>query len=138
MPYTIEQHPTMPLFITTFTGYISADEFAQWDTELLSMIGELKLSYGYVLMDIRQAETDFAAIVQGLTHISQAISAAETTIEGTFAFLGTHPMARLSVDMLRQPQYGGVEVPIFLTYEDAIVALEVDMKLRQQHGKEAE
>jgi len=135
MTYIIEQHPSMPMLVTTFTGYISADEFAQWSAELMAVISDMNLSYGYVLMDIRQAETDFGAIIQGLGRISQVLDAAQNTVEGVFAFLGTHPMARLTVDMLRQPQYGGLEVPIFQNYEDALAALQADMKLRQQDNQ---
>ncbi|MCS6835348.1 MAG: hypothetical protein NZ750_04940 [Anaerolineae bacterium] len=137
MTYVIEQHPTLPLLVTTFSGYVDADEFVRWNTELLARASALGLSHSYVLMDIRQADTDFAAIVQGLTRMSQAVQQTPNAIETFFAFLGSHPMARLSVDMMRQPQYGGFDVPIFLTYEDAVAAFEADMKLRQQRTQDA-
>lgn len=140
MPYSIQQHPSMPLLVTSFLDHVNAAEFAQWGAELVQRISALALAcdYVYVLMDVRQANTDFSALIRGLASVRKATSESPRAVEGIFAFLGSSPMARLAANMLRQPQYGGIEVAIFLTYEDATAALEADMKLRQRHTQDAE
>ena len=49
-----------------------------------------------------------------------------------FLFVGNNVMAKLAANLARQPQFGGFEMPLFRTMEDADEFIRIDRSKRQR------
>lgn len=127
------------VMITRFTEQITLEVFAAWNAELDRLGAEHAASQPdfaclYLIMDVSQAQTDFMTIVQQMR--VAPTQAQETDVQpGTLKmmFLGSNPMAKLTVELAKRKEFfGGMDIPIFPTLEDALAFIAIDRVKAEQ------
>ena len=125
MPITLTQSAD-DTYVWTYTGHIDAEQFHGWYTQARQVTIESTLPTLYHIMDVRQAETDFGAILGQMREVGKDPF---NEINGrviNFLFIGDNQMAKLAANLARQPQFGGFEMPMFRTMEDVDEFIRID------------
>ena len=118
MSLTVERLPDEPIIIATFHGNTNVEEahnlFAQSDALI---DGDEKVVR---ITDYRELTPDFATAMKAAQMVKQGEPGSTSDPRITPIIVGTTAWARLSRDMIRQPQWGSVEIAIFTTMDDAL------------------
>ena len=116
------------IFIWNFVGKIDGAEFHRWFSEVRQLSQTSSASKIYHIMDVDQADTNFGAIMsQMLEAARQPIDQAPKAVrDNRFLFVGTNEMAKLAANLAKLPQFGGYEMPIFRTLDDALAFIRLD------------
>lgn len=125
MPATVEKILGQPIAIVRYYGHITtADTRA-----VFAQIAGLLDTYGAPLYRItcilsEDAETSFDEVMLMATISSRGIRGSATDPD-VFTFLvGDHPLLDIFADAMGQAAFGGVEMPIFETVDEALLHIE--------------
>jgi len=122
---SITQLPGEPIFVCVYEGEITAaDIFDTYQTTGRLWKDELKTSGSHVITDLRQiTNITFVETMKSLqvTHEQEKVFASMMPYVHFYA-VGSNVMAKLYVSSRRLPQFGGVTIPLFARYEDALDA----------------
>lgn len=122
MAFTTETLPDEPIIITTLQGYMSAFEIIQARWAARDAMVALDSPYVYYIMDVREATSSFAEIVQHLK--AYAADRDQATLpkamKMSMMIVGTDRLAELSAQLLRNVEYGGRVVPLSPSMEHAL------------------
>jgi hypothetical protein len=126
--------PDEPVIVATLTGFVTIDtikEMYAGSNELArDIVGRL-----YRITDVTNISSSFMEVLKVVREASQGRPGTSTDPNVTVVLVGTNEMAKLVADMLKQPQFGGLAIPIFKCMEDAVDFVHIDLARRQ---KEAE
>ncbi len=87
----------------------------------LELLKEMSVFPADILVDISRLDLSFSDIVHGLGTITQSEVGREVAkYDLRIIHIGSSDMVKMGVDGLRQEQYGGHDVVMFSTVEDAI------------------
>ena len=131
MSVKVEKLPEEPVIVLTYEGHLDVETvtsaFAQSRALAESMSGVV-----YRISDVRLGQGDFRDVIQVMGQVRAGVpgSSADPKIKGVL--VGTHQMARLYADMMRQSQFGGVQIPFFKTVEEALDYIHVDQQSHHQ------
>ena len=125
MTYTLT-HDADDTFIWTLTGSIDAAEFHRWYGESRQVTLESSLPTLYHVMDVSAAQTNFGAILSQMREVGQAPFVAIDGRSINFVFVGSNEMAKLAANLAKLPQFGGFEMPMFHTMDDAQEFIRID------------
>ncbi len=133
MSVKVEKLPDEPVIILTYEGHLDVETVRTAFTQSL-VLAESTPGVVYRISDVRLGEGDFRDVMQVMEQVRAGIpgSSADPKIKGVF--VGTHQMARLYAEMMRQSQFGGVQIPFFKTVEEALDYIHVDQQ--SQHPAE--
>lgn len=124
MPATVEQYGDESVIVLTFVGTINAeivrDAFAR-----CAEIAETIEGMVYRISDIRQGEATFWDVLNVIAQVRERIPGASGDPKIKGVFVGSHPLARLYADFLRQ---FGIQTPFFRTVEEALDYVRMELK----------
>jgi hypothetical protein len=122
MPATVEQLPDEPIILLTFSGVINAETVRDAFIESAALAEKIEGTV-YRITDIRQGEANFRDVLGVVAQVRSRTpgSSSDPKIKGVF--VGTHPLARLYADFMRQM---GIQTPFFKTLEEALDYIQVE------------
>ncbi len=116
------------IFVWNFDGAITAEDFHGWflETARVTLASpELRI---YHVMDVRKGQTDFGAVLGQMREAGTRPPTLYAPRQVIFLFVGSNEMAKLATTLSRQQQFGGFEMPMFHTMEDAEAFIRVDQQ----------
>jgi len=125
MGYSLTQE-SADTFLWTFTGEIDAALFHSWFGDTRQRTIEAVPLTVYHIMDVRAAYTDFAAILTQMREVGQAGRSPDGRHTVQVLLVGTDAMARLAANLAKLPQFGGFEMPMFRSVDDAREYVRID------------
>ncbi len=124
MPANVEQYGDESIIVLTFIGAINAeivrDAFARCAEIANTIEGTI-----YRISDIRQGEATFRDVLGVIAHVRARVPGASGDPRIKGVFVGTHPLAKLYADFLRQ---FGIQTPFFKTVEEALDYVRMELK----------
>jgi hypothetical protein len=136
---TIAREGDDAIITTTFDGYITPEDFAGWNSEIDQTQREVFSTPDgrvYVIMDVRgSVTTDFGTIIREMNSVPDDMADVMPFMDRfTMMFVGDAPMAKLTVELARRSSFfGGRNVPMFRTMEDAHAFIAIDRQ--QAHAR---
>jgi hypothetical protein len=133
MPVTIETKVNERIIIATLEGHVTVndlDVIYQRSAALIQQMGGMI----HRVTDARLATSSFADILRLVREASKGLPGSATDPNVKTVFVGNHEMLRLVADMLRQPQFGHIQIPMFPTLEDALVAVRHEISKQDKMG----
>ncbi len=130
MGYTLTQESD-DSFLWTFTDEIDSALFHRWFVETRQRTVEAIPLVIYHVMDVRAAHTDFTAVLTQMREVGQAGRSPDDRHTQQVLLVGSDAMARLAANLAKLPQFGGYEMPMFRTLEDAHEYVRIDRAKRQ-------
>lgn len=132
MPVTVYRLPDSPIIVATFTGEINGDIIVEMFHRTANLIHEDEQRV-YRISDFRQATTSALAI---LTILKAVIiggpgSPRDERIHGVM--LGDNHWVKVGQDTLKNPVFGGFNIPLFAKMGDAMEHIRVQIA-RSQSG----
>jgi hypothetical protein len=127
MPVRVEKLPDEPVLVITYEGHLDVETVKSAFTQSAALAAKIDGAV-YRISDVRKGEGDFIDLMQIMAQVRAGIpgSSADPKIKGIF--VGTHYMARLYADLMRQEQFGGIQIPFFKTVEEALDYIHVEMQ----------
>jgi hypothetical protein len=134
MPHTIEIREAGPIsiVITHFSGHLSQEEFNDWNHSFDRMNTQHDLSIVERLYSIMivppGTTTDFGTIVEEMRAAPDDVEFPGTDPDNfRMMFVSQEPMVKLAVQLARRKEFfGGQEVPMFRTLDDALAFVALD------------
>lgn len=122
MPYTIQRYQDLPVFVVTFSGAVTLEEFQQVDFELATLSATFSGNKIYIIEEIRQATTGFATIMNFFKQ-SRLVDSGITQVERQSIFVGHNIIST----MIEQLSKTAGKIPHFPDLESAIEYVQYDM-----------
>src|SRR5579871_3447971 len=116
------------IFVWNFDGAITAEDFHDWFLESARVTLESPEMRIYHVMDVRTGITDFGAVLSQMRDAGTQPPDFFAPRRVIFLFVGNNAMAKLATNLSRQQQFGGFEMPIFHTMEDAEAFIRIDQQ----------
>ncbi len=120
MPVTVEKLADFPVVIAVLEGQVNIptiQEMYRRSAELCEgMDGPI-----FRITDVREVTTSFAEMLGVIREASKGTPGSTTDPRFHPVFVGNNQWVRLVRDALRQPQFGGVNMPLFTSREEAMV-----------------
>ncbi len=122
MPFTeIYQVEDAPIVVTRYTGRVAPADIQAADEAAKPFFGKFQTAAVLIIDTSSAAETGFKDIIDLLKTPPDPAARATPYPVRPF-FLGTHQLAKLYIDAMRQEQFGRMQIPMFVTLDDAIAA----------------
>lgn len=121
MPYTIDILPDLSVIHVKYTGEIDKELILSAIPRIIEVASQITGPHLFHIVDISQGDVDFASVMGIFKELAQITQPSPPS--GTIyhrLFLGTSEMAKLSAQMMNLPQFGGLKVPLFKTFDDAM------------------
>ncbi len=130
MSYTLTQESD-DTFLWSFAGEIDSTLFHSWFVDTRQRTIAAVPLMVYHIMDVRAAHTDFTAVLTQMREVGQAGRSPDDRHTLQVLLIGTDAMSKLAANLARLPQFGGFEMPMFRSLEDAHDYLRIDRAKRQ-------
>ncbi len=124
MATTIQRLDDEPIIIVTYEGTLGTEQLAEFAPHGAQLQRESPVPL-YWIIDVHATTSDFAQIVKILAHQSRGNPGTASNAPGRVFMVGSAYMTRLYVDAMRQPQFGGLDIPMFPNLDDALAAVRV-------------
>jgi hypothetical protein len=126
---SVKRIPGEPIMISTFTGQVLLEDTRQSTAATLDFIRETGGPV-HVIADLTDIQASFMETLMILR--DQAASGEGTTSDPNVLLMlvGSHTMVKLFADAMSQPQFGGIQIPMFKSIEDALAAARVEIAHR--------
>src|SRR5262249_46479405 len=131
MSVTVERVPNEPIIVATLEGFVSLDTLKELYLRSVELTGDIT-GHWYRITDVSALNSSFMEVLKMVREASQGLPASSGDPNLTVVLVGANDMARLFADVLRKPQYGGLEIPIFKCMEDALYFVHIDLSQRQR------
>lgn len=126
MPFIkIEQLPDEPIFICVFEGELVADDLAEAYGHVMPLWKDDFMEIGcHIIVDsLRVTKVSFIEALKAVrVSLGQQAVLSQQMPHVCWYIVGTSAMAKLYVSSRKLPQFGGVDVPLFVHYADALDA----------------
>ncbi len=117
----IYQVEDAPIVVTRYSGHVTSADVHAADVAALPFFTRLQAAAVLIIDTSGAAETGFKDIIDILKTPPDPTTRATAYPVQPF-LIGTHQLARLYVAAVRQRQFGGMQIPMFVTLDDAIAA----------------
>ncbi len=117
----IYQVADAPIVVTRYTGRVTPADIQAADEAAKSFFSKFQTAAVLIIDTSSAAETGFKDIID-LLKTPPDPSARATAYPVRPFFVGTHQLARLYIEAARQEQFGGAQIPMFVTLDDALAA----------------
>jgi hypothetical protein len=136
-PTTFYRLPNEPIMVFTFHGSVNRAIATQTFAEGLPIVRAI-VADGcdsvFSILDMRESQTEFAALLDMATHIREMNLPVDGLKEYRIGFVGGAPHVKMFVNFARKIGYGSDLIPIFTTLDDAIAATRISVaKYLGQH-----
>lgn len=121
MPATVEKILGKPIAIVTYYGHVTAE-----DTRgVFAQVSGLLDTYGAPIYRVTQVNTDlvdmtFDEVMLMTVLASKGTHGSTTDPNVKTVLVGDHPFIDLYADAMRQEVFGGVDIPIYDTLDEAL------------------
>ncbi|MDX2159944.1 MAG: hypothetical protein SF162_01340 [bacterium] len=122
----IERVAHEPILIFTYDGRIDFDALAQsFDAAQPQVEAILADGYDtlYSILDVRHGSSTFLDVIDILKRDDDTQIELNVLREMQWVMVGTDAMSKLYIDIARQEQYGGWQIPLFAHVDDALAAV---------------
>lgn len=120
-----------PILISFLTNTISAEEMHQWWIEMVNQGLALQSGLVYLVMDVTRAQLDFNLVLSTFqdADVQNALAYLQN-VELASMFVGINAIAQQAAQFAGRIEFGGVEVPLFQSLEDAHAYIAADLQRR--------
>lgn len=127
MSVQVEKLPDLPVIVLTYEGHMDVETVMSAFAQSAVISNTIEGSV-YRISDVRKGEGSFADVVGIIKAIRESAvgSSADPKIKGIF--VGSHQLARMYADFLKQEQFGSTAIPFFQTLEDALEYIAIEQK----------
>lgn len=119
MSVTVTRIPNEPILVATIEGDVDLstiqDLFAQSRELMKDMQGHV-----YRITDTRKAGVTFSELRDIVREAATRTEGSSTDPNVTPVFVGNQQMLRMTSGLMRQQQFGGIQIPIFGSIEEAL------------------
>lgn len=121
MPAIIQKVKGKPIVIVTYKGRITFEDAQSAFQKVAQLLDtHAKPLYRVVCFDTDIVIT-FDEVMMMATFSSRFIRGTATDVDVISVLCGQHPLLDIYADAMRQEAFGGIEMPIFDTLEEAIL-----------------
>ncbi|PJF29828.1 MAG: hypothetical protein CUN52_06360 [Phototrophicales bacterium] len=124
MPFKNEILPNLPVIYTHYTGQLSANILEESMMDLPAYIQQIQRPIIFQILDVRNSDIDFNETLLFFNKISKNRPEWLDKLTFEVMFVGTNNMTKFSTQLLAQDQFGGLSIPIFKTFDDAIAYIQ--------------
>ncbi|MDX2161970.1 MAG: hypothetical protein SF162_11645 [bacterium] len=124
-PYSFERFPGEPILLFTFTGKIDHTTILQAFLDgnpLIEAVAADGFTRIYSLLDMRGTEVTFADVIQIVRRTKEFFWEGQAVSNFQPFIIGTGAMLKLYVEIIRQENNFGLQIPMTTTIEDALAA----------------
>jgi hypothetical protein len=127
MSATHHQLDGEPIVIVTYQADITAQD-VQAASIRSSEIAQASPEALYWIVDLSQVQANFQDAIQAVTYVSRGSPGVTSGNAARTFLVGSHQLVRFFQDAMSQPQYGGLQLPLFRSLDDALAALRVKIQ----------
>jgi hypothetical protein len=130
MTLAVEKLAGEPVVIITIAGFINLETLH----DLLNRSHGLEsaaYSYWYRIFDVTNSSSSFTEVLRMVGQFSQDMKQGQDA-HITTVLVGANEMEKLMINMLKQPQHGGVLLPVFRSKDDALHYIRLEIANRQK------
>lgn len=117
----IYQVEAAPIIVTRYGGNVTAADVQAADAAAKPFFDRLQTEIVLIIDTTGATETSFTDII-GLLRTPPDPEMRKAAYPVHPFFIGTHQLAKLYIDAVRQKRFGGMQIPMFVTLDDAIAA----------------
>jgi hypothetical protein len=138
MTVTLEKLPNEPIVMATLSGEVTIAEMEDMYAQCAQIIKEIGHIYRVTHLD--NPTTGFMDILKILQAAGKGMPGSSSDPNVGVIFLGSGSLIQLITNTMRQPQFAGVQFPIFQSMEDTLIYIRYDMDKRRtkEMNKQAE
>ncbi len=129
MTVTTRRIPNEQIIVVTISNPFTAGDPTTGNRETARLLDENKGPV-YRIEDLSSLDLPFSVLVQGMAEATHRSS--EGSLNDPRAprliMVGSKPNHQMIVDSLKQAQYGGLNVPLFATVEEALAHARAELK----------
>ncbi len=138
MTVTLEKLPDEPIVMATLSGEVTIAEMETMYAQCAEIIKEVGRIYRITRLE--NTTTGFMDILKILQAAGKGSPGSSSDPKVGVIFLGSGSLIQLITNTMRQPQFAGVQLPIFQSMEDTLTYIRYDMDKRRtkEMNKQAE
>lgn len=121
MPFSIQQSEQDPILIIMADGQISLDEVRELYAESDRFYQQINFPVVWRILDITEADITFGDVITAVKQLSPDTPGSLSDPRFRSVFPTKHPMARLISNILAQPQFGSIDIPVVAGLGDALI-----------------
>ena len=128
MSVVVEKLPDEPIIVVTYDGELNLEIVTTAFRQSAEIMDRLEGTV-YRISDIRQGTSEFSDTMDIIHQIRETQNVSGSTLDPRLkaVFVGTHILAEMYVDILKQSEYGGKEIPFFKDMDEALTYIREDM-----------
>lgn len=130
MSVTVELLPGEPILVATLVGDLNVDDMRGMFIKSALLTQDVPGPI-FRITDTRLGHANFIDTLNTVRAASDGTPGSSTDPKFRPLFLGTNELVRMGVDMLKQPQFGGIKIPFFREMDDALTYIRHEMKKGQ-------
>jgi hypothetical protein len=122
-----------PIIHAKITGYVDLDVLL----EVYRRTAELRQDmpkYIYRITEVTDVESSFSEMMEVIKQAAMRGGSSSTDPTVTVVFIGTSHWVKLFTDALRQGAFGGRQIPVFETYDEAIRYVRSEIAAKAAEG----
>jgi hypothetical protein len=122
MPYTIEQLPGEPIILATYTNPLNfAQDFRQARDEIYALSKTIPGSTVYLIHNARDLRVSVNDLYSGIVAVFKPEELKRERDARLHAIgVGAGSVVEFGVDVIKQTRFGGIEIELFETFEEAL------------------
>jgi len=125
MTYQVQQLDGKPIWVSNYhEPYDPSMDAHAVDLEMQSLTADVPGKL-YFIADMRAIDVEFSDIVSGLAEaFKSGVETFYTNPRVTILTVGTSDLIKMATEAAKQAQYGGVDIKVFPTVEEAVACAE--------------
>jgi hypothetical protein len=132
MPIKVEVLPNEPIIVLHYLEFISAQEFKGMYEETAPIVSDM-IAKGlgkkvYRIGNSTGLKSDFMEVMKAAQMAASQVPGATGDPRIISIMVGTEVWGRLFINMISQPQFGGIKMPFFKTMEEALEYCRLEIK----------
>jgi hypothetical protein len=136
MSITVEKLPNEPIIVVTYGGKLNLEIVSDAFRKSAEIMDRLEGTV-YRISDIRQGTGAFSKTMDIIHKIRQSQNVSGSTLDPRLkaVFVGSHILAQMYADILKQSEYGSKEIPFFDDIDEALAYIRNDIANGVREGE---
>lgn len=135
MPVAYELLPEESIIICTFTGDFKTEDLRQMYRTCDELLNKT-YSHLYRISNFSAVDSTFPEVMAAIKEIGSDLPGGASDPRVTTCVVGSNQWTRMAVDFLKRPQFGGLQISLFQTIEDALAAMRLVIHEKQRLNDE--